>query len=88
MFDRTKGDERDGSHDRLLVDYGGSEGVLNLGGLEGALGRPQNLAAYGAPGPDCTDLAAMYAVGIAKAHAFFDLMPQRAARAASQRKLD
>jgi death on curing protein len=60
------------AHDRLLVDYGGSEGVLSLDGLDGALGRPQNLAAYGAPEPDIADLAAVYAVGIAKAHAFVD----------------
>lgn len=60
------------AHDRMLADYGGSEGVLSLGGLEGALGRPQNLAAYAQPDPDVADLAAAYAVGLAKAHAFAD----------------
>jgi death-on-curing protein len=59
-------------HDQLLADYGGSEGILSMGGLEGALGRPQNLASYGDPEPDIADLAAVYAVGIAKAHAFVD----------------
>jgi death-on-curing protein len=58
-------------HDRELVDYGGSDGVLSLDGLEGALGRPQNLAAY--EEPDAADLAAAYAVGLARApHAFVD----------------
>jgi death-on-curing protein len=60
------------AHDRLLVDYGGSEGILSMGGLEGALARPQNLAVYGDPAPDVSDLAATYAVGLTKAHAFVD----------------
>ena len=59
------------AHDQLLAVYGGSEGV-SLDGLEGALGRPQHLVAYGVPEPDIADLAALYAVGIAKAHAFVD----------------
>jgi death on curing protein len=58
-------------HDRLLAEYGGSEGIRDMGGLESALGRPQNLAVYG-DNPDIADLAASYAVGIAKAHAFVD----------------
>jgi death-on-curing protein len=58
------------AHDKLLAQYGGSEGIISLSGLEGALGRPQNAAAYG--NPDVADLAALYAVGIAKAHAFVD----------------
>jgi death on curing protein len=57
-------------HDRELVDYGGSDGVLNMGSLEGALSRPQNLAAY--EEPDVAELAAAYAVGLTKAHAFVD----------------
>ncbi|MDQ2804570.1 MAG: type II toxin-antitoxin system death-on-curing family toxin [Pseudomonadota bacterium] len=57
-------------HDRALAAYGGSEGIRDLGVLEGALGRPQNLAAY--EEPDIADLAALYAAGIAKAHAFVD----------------
>lgn len=58
------------NHDRYLADYGGMEGIRDFGALEGALGRPQNLAAY--EDPDVCELAAIYAVGIAKAHAFFD----------------
>jgi len=58
------------AHDQMLADYGGSEGVGDMGGLEGALGRPLNLAVYGEP--DAAELAALYAVGITKAHAFVD----------------
>jgi death-on-curing protein len=58
------------AHDLLLVNSGGSDGLLSLDGLEGALGRPQNLAAYGEP--DVAELAAAYAVALAKAHAFVD----------------
>src|ERR1700679_2242993 len=38
--------------------------------LLSALARPQNLAAYGTP--DVADLAAAYAIGIARNHAFLD----------------
>ena len=58
------------NHDRYLADYGGLEGVRDIGALEGALGRPQNLAVY--ENSDVSTLAAMYAVGIARAHAFSD----------------
>jgi death on curing protein len=73
------------AHDIELTDYGGSDGVLSLDGLEGALGRPPNLAAYG--NPDVADLAAAYAVGIAKAHAFVDAN-KRTAWSTSQAFLD
>lgn len=57
-------------HDQQLALYGGMDGIRDLGGLESALGRPKNLAAYG--DPDIASLAASYAAGIAKAHAFAD----------------
>lgn len=38
--------------------------------MESALARPQNLMAYGEP--DLSDLAAAYAFGLAKSHAFVD----------------
>ena len=44
--------------------------VRDLSLLLSALARPQNLAAYG--NPDIADLAASYAVGIARNHAFLD----------------
>ncbi len=58
------------AHDKLLAEYGGAEGIRDMGALEGALGRTQNLAAYGAP--SLAELTALYAIGIAKAHAFVD----------------
>jgi len=58
-------------HDRLLALYGGAPGVRDLALLESALDRPRNRLAYQ---PDSTleELAALYGVGIAKAHAFVD----------------
>ncbi|MEM8986608.1 MAG: type II toxin-antitoxin system death-on-curing family toxin [Pseudomonadota bacterium] len=58
------------AHDRSLADHGGAEGVRDEGALESALARPENMAAYGEP--DIFDLAALYAVGIAKNHPFVD----------------
>lgn len=57
-------------HDRQLAEHGGPAGVRDAGGLESALTRPQNLAAYGAP--DGPALAASYAFGIARNHPFVD----------------
>jgi len=71
------------NHDRYLADYGGLEGMLDMGTLESALSRPKSLVAYAMPEPDVSDLAAMYAVGIAKAHSFADAN-KRTAWATSQ----
>ena len=57
-------------HDASLAEHGGSAGLRDEGLLESALARPQNLAAYRSP--DFADLAAAYAVGLAKNHAFVD----------------
>ena len=57
-------------HDRQLAEHGGPSGVRDAGALESALARPQNLAAYGEP--DTAALAASYAFGIARNHAFVD----------------
>jgi death-on-curing protein len=58
-------------HERLIEAFGGAPGLRDLGLLESALDRPKNLAAYD---PDATlyRLAALYGVGLAKAHAFVD----------------
>ena len=56
--------------ERLLAEYGGSAGVRDDALLESALGRPQNLFAYGKP--TLFDLAATYAHGIIKNHPFID----------------
>lgn len=57
-------------HDESLAEHGGAAGVRDEGSLESALARPVNLAAYGTP--DLADLAASYAIGLAKNHAFVD----------------
>lgn len=57
-------------HDESLAEHGGAGGMRNEGLLDSALARPLNLVAYGEP--DVADLAASYAVGIAKNHAFVD----------------
>ena len=57
-------------HDEQLAEHGGGEGLRDAGLLESALGRPRNLAAYGAP--DMAALAAAYGYGIARNHPFVD----------------
>lgn len=57
-------------HEEQIRDHGGGSGVRDAGLLESAVARPQNLAAYGEP--DLADLAAAYAFGIARNHAFVD----------------
>jgi death on curing protein len=57
-------------HDESLALHGGASGLRDEGLLESALARPLNLVAYGEP--DHADLAAAYATGLAKNHAFVD----------------
>jgi death-on-curing protein len=57
-------------HEEQIAEHGGLAGIRDMPLLLSALGRPQNLAAYGSP--DIADLAAAYAVGIARNHAFLD----------------
>jgi death on curing protein len=57
-------------HEEQLAEHGGSPGLRDEGLLESALGKPQNLLSYGEP--DLADLAAAYAVGLAKNHPFID----------------
>ena len=66
-------DERDALalHDRLLALDGGAAGVRNVGLLQSALARPQQLRAYG-DAPDAIDMAAAYTVGIVRNHPFVD----------------
>jgi death-on-curing protein len=58
-------------HERLIKQFGGAPGLRDFGLLEGALDRPKNLAAYN-PEAIVEQLAALYGVGVAKAHAFVD----------------
>jgi death on curing protein len=57
-------------HAEQLAEFGGGEGVRDLGLLESAMARPQNLEQYG--DPDISELAASYAYGIARNHPFID----------------
>jgi death-on-curing protein len=58
------------AHDEQLAEHGGASGIRDQGLFESALARPQNLAVYGEP--DAAALAAAYAYGLAKNHAFVD----------------
>jgi death-on-curing protein len=57
-------------HDESLAEHGGATGIRDEGLLESTLGRPLSLDASGAP--DFADLAASYAIGLAKNQAFVD----------------
>ena len=57
-------------HGESLARFGGLEGLRDIGLLESALSRPQNLVSYGMP--DLFACAASYAYGIAKNHPFID----------------
>jgi death on curing protein len=57
-------------HDRQIARHGGAPGMRDISLLEAACARPLNRAAYGES--DLHVLAAAYAFGIAKAHAFVD----------------
>ncbi len=58
------------AHGEQLAEHGGGGGLRDPGLFESAMARPQNLAAYGEP--DAATLAASYAYGLAKNHAFVD----------------
>lgn len=58
------------AHEQSLAQFGGSSGIRDEGLLDSALGRPQNLFAYGKPG--IFDLAASHGFGIVKNHPFID----------------
>lgn len=57
-------------HEQLLAEFGGASGVRDEGLLESALARPEHLFAYGKP--SVCELAASYAFGLVKNHAFVD----------------
>ena len=58
-------------HEAQLAEHGGSPGIRDQGLLDSALARPQNLHVY-SEGATLAQLAASYAVGIAKNHGFID----------------
>ena len=57
-------------HDMQLAEHGGGAGLRDGNLLESALAKPENLAAYDEP--DAAALAAAYAYGISRNHAFID----------------
>ncbi len=57
-------------HEYLLAEHGGAAGIRDEGLLDSALGKPQNLFAFGKP--SLFDLAASYAFGLVKNHPFID----------------
>lgn len=57
-------------HAEQLAIFGGPEGVRDLGLLESAAARPVNQWHYGQT--DLAELAAAYAFGLARNHAFVD----------------
>lgn len=57
-------------HDELLARHGGATGIRDDGLLDSALARPLNRAGYG--DPDTVELAALYALAIARNHPFVD----------------
>lgn len=57
-------------HDRQISRHGGAPGLRDAALLEMGSARAMNLAAY--ENASLTDIAAAYAFGIAKAHAFVD----------------
>lgn len=59
------------AHSRQLAEHGGSDGIRDETLLDSALAKPRNVFAY-AESPTLTTLAASYAFGIARNHAFID----------------
>lgn len=57
-------------HDRQLAEHGGGVGIRDEGAFESALARPINKWSYGED--DMASLAAAYAFGVARNHAFVD----------------
>lgn len=58
-------------HKRQIAEHGGDDGLRDIGLLESALARPENIAAC-EPDADIARLAAAYGFGIAKNHPFID----------------
>ena len=58
-------------HEESLAEFGGARGLRDEGLLDSALARPRNAYAY-KPAITIAELAASYAFGLAKNHAFLD----------------
>lgn len=57
-------------HSEQVVEHGGAVGVRDEGLVESALARPRNHHAY--TGTEVQELAAVYAIAIARNHPFID----------------
>lgn len=57
-------------HEEQLRRHGGARGIRDVNALESALALPENKLSYGVP--EIFDLAAAYAFGLARNHAFVD----------------
>ena len=57
-------------HDEQLAEHGGALGIRDEGLLDSALARPLNHASYGTP--EIGELAAIYAIALARNHPFID----------------
>jgi death on curing protein len=57
-------------HEQSLAEFGGAAGIRDEGLLDSALGKPENLFAYGKP--TIFNLAASYDFGLVKNHPFID----------------
>jgi len=57
-------------HEESLLEFGGTSGVRDLGAIESAMSRAQNLVAYGQS--DLFDLAAAYTADLSQNHGFVD----------------
>jgi death on curing protein len=58
-------------HEALIAEHGGALGIRDEGLLDSALARPRQIYTY-EEGASLTRLAAAYAFGLAKNHAFVD----------------
>jgi death-on-curing protein len=58
-------------HSRQILEHGGVDGVRDMGLLESAIARPQNLVAY-QPDSDIAAIATAYGAGIIRNHPFLD----------------
>jgi death on curing protein len=59
-------------HELQLAHHGGASGIRDLGLLESAMARAQNIAAYAESVPSLAILAAAYGSGIVRNHPFVD----------------
>jgi death on curing protein len=59
-------------HGEILVQSGGSSGILNKGSLDSTVNKPKNLYFYSNKQATLYELAAAYGYGLIKNHCFVD----------------